>query len=252
MKIAAVCITWNDNEGLGRVVECFNRQSHPDRELIVLEDGGMYPHQPHGDRWRIVSVDRRFSCLGAKRNAAAAMASLDCEAFAVCDSDDIYLPHWLASINHALQSAAWIMPTQALEWNSDGSWRRVMTWRESQLRRAYHGAWAFTREAFELVGGYPIYGEEDNPLSQKLSDRFGPAGDSICAEFPDPYYAYSRGPNHISEIYGRLARQKRPDFHREAYKMKGLERTEPASLSVGWDRDYSAIPIPSKLSKRPW
>jgi hypothetical protein len=251
MKIAAVCVTWNDNTGLGRVIECFNRQTHPDREFIALEDGGMYPDQPRGDRWRVVSIDRRFSCLGAKRNAVSALASLDCDAFAVCDSDDIYLPRWMAAINNALQSSAWVMPTQALEWNTNGTWKRVKTWKESQARRAYHGAWAFTREAFESVGGYPILDSEDNPLATKLLDKFGPAGDTICPMFPDPYYAYSRGPNHISTLFSKLARH-RADFAREAYRLKGTETPVPSILNVGWDRDYSAIPIPGQLLERIW
>jgi len=250
MKIAAVCITWQEPR-LGRVIESFTRQTHPDREMCIVDDANWYPEQPHGDRWRVVSIDRRFSCLGSKRNAAAALASSDCEAFAVCDSDDLYLPHWLAAINHALQSAAWAMPTQALEWNPDGSWRRVKTWRGSPLHRAYHGAWAFRREAFELVGGYPIWGEEDIPLARKLLEKFGPAGDPICPEFPDPYYAYSRGPGHISESYIRLSRE-RQDFHREAYRLKGEERIDPVPLVVGWERDYSKIPIPAELCERPW
>lgn len=250
MKIAAVCITWQEPR-LGRVIESFQRQSHPDRELIVLDDAGWYPDQPHGNQWRVVSIDRRFSCLGSKRNAASALASLDCEAFAVADADDIYLPHWLAAINHALKSSVWAMPTQALEWSPDGSWRRVKTWKESQLQRAYHGAWAFTRKAFEEIGGYPICGEEDNPLARKLLEKFGPPGDPICAEFPDPYYAYSRGPKHISESYQRLSRQ-RNDFCREAYRLKGLERADPIPLTIGWDRDYSSIQIPNRLSERIW
>jgi glycosyltransferase involved in cell wall biosynthesis len=250
VKIAAVCIAWKEPR-VGRVIESFLRQSHPDRELIVLDDAGWYPRQPHGDRWRVVSIDRRFVSLGAKRNAAAALASSDCDAFAVADADDLYLPHWLASIDAALQTTAWVMPTQALEWNPDGSWRRVRTWAGSPVYRAYHGAWACTRNAFELVGGYPMWGEDDIPLASKLLAGFGPAGDAISDAFPDPYYAYSRGAGHISEDYIRLSRE-RPDYHREAYRIKGLDRAGPVPLVVGWDRDYAAMPIPDEVFPRPW
>jgi len=250
VKICVCVITWQQPL-LGRLIECFGRQSHDAREMLIIDDAGWYPDQPHGDRWRVVSIDRRFSCLGAKRNAAAALASSNCGAFCIGDDDDVYLSHWLASIDHALQSAAWCAPTQALEWNSDGTWRRQLTWRGSPLHRAYHGAWAFRREAFEAVGGYPIFGEEDIPLARQLIADYGPPADPICSEFPDPYYAYSRGPDHISESYIRLSKE-RDDYHAEAYRRKGLERRSPVPLVVGWDRNYSAIPIPAEVHPRPW
>jgi len=250
LKIAAVCITWQEPR-LGRVIESFLRQSHSDRELIVLSDDGWYWDQPHGDDWKIISFQRRFNSLGSKRNAATALTSPDVEAFAVCDSDDLYLPHWLAAINHALQGAAWCQPRQVLEWNPDGTWRRQQTWRDSPINCAYHGAWGYTREAFEAVNGYPIAGEEDMPLVRKLLAKFGPSADTICDAFPDPYYAYSRGPEHISEVYSRLAKET-PDYHREAYRLKGLDRKPPEPLVIGWERDFSAIPIPAQVHPRPW
>lgn len=250
MKIAAVCITWQEPL-IGRVIESFQRQTHPDRELIVLDDAGWYPEQPAGDRWRVVSVNRRFRSLGAKRNAAAALASTDCEAFAVADADDIYLPHWLAAVNHALQDAVWCQPTQALEWNPDGTWRRTRTYRGSPFCRAYHGGWAYRREAFEAVGGYPLAGEEDAPLARKLLLTFGVQADTICSEFPAPYYAYSRGPEHISERYIALASET-DEFHAAAYAEKGRERADPVPLAVGWDRDYTAIEIPDEVHPRTW
>ena len=129
VKICVCVITWQQPL-LGRLIECFNRQTHKDREMLVVDDAGWYLDQPHGDRWRVVSVDRRFGSLGSKRNAATAMTSHGAEAFCVGDDDDLYLPHWLASINHALQGAAWCQPRQILEWNPDGTWRRQQTWRD--------------------------------------------------------------------------------------------------------------------------
>lgn len=248
MKIAAVCITWRRPKLLGQLIECFNRQTYQDRELLIVDDSGQYPSQPSGDRWRIVSVDRRFRTIGEKRNAVAAMVSPDVSAYAVWDDDDTYLPWALAASVFALRKHPWVQPRQVLEWNDDGqTWRRQESWsRERPLHIAYHGCWSYLREAFINVGGYPARTDEDWELARRLRDHCGPSGDTICPEFPDPFYAYSRqtsGTWHMSER-GACDR---------AYVQALQEPCEVVeNVPIGWDRDYAAIPIPDEVHRRPW
>jgi len=53
VRIAAVCPTYKRPHLLGRAIHCFLQQTHPDRELVILDDAGQYPTQS-GDRWRLV------------------------------------------------------------------------------------------------------------------------------------------------------------------------------------------------------
>ena len=105
MKLAALCCTYLRPDGLGQLIECFNRQDYPLelRELVILDDAGQYENQS-GDGWRLVSIPSRFRSLGEKRNACAALASPDVEGFLVADDDDIYLPHWFYVAGRSVKS----------------------------------------------------------------------------------------------------------------------------------------------------
>lgn len=248
MKIAACCITWRRPRLLAQLIECFNRQTYQERELLILDDSGQYPSQPSGDRWRVVSIDRRFRTIGEKRNAAAALVSPDVDAMAVWDDDDIYLPWALAACVNALESSPWAQPRQVLEWTPDGTgWIRQQTFSEKEpYRLAYHGSWSYRRDAFVVCGGYPFSISEDWGLAREMQARFGPSADTICGAFPDPFYVYSRsmsGSWHISERGCNAAVYAKAED-------EPLEEVE--KLQIGWERDYTAIPIPVEVSKRPW
>ena len=43
MFISWHCLAWNNPIELGRLVACFERQTHEARELICLDDGGQFP-----------------------------------------------------------------------------------------------------------------------------------------------------------------------------------------------------------------
>ncbi|MGE4341143.1 MAG: glycosyltransferase, partial [Pigmentiphaga sp.] len=42
MKIACLCCTFNRPAQLAEAIESFLRQTHPDKELIILDDAGQY------------------------------------------------------------------------------------------------------------------------------------------------------------------------------------------------------------------
>jgi hypothetical protein len=259
-------LAWNNTAELGRLIECFNRQTHGDRELIVLDDAGQYPDQPAGDRWHVVSVPRRFSTIGAKRAACVGLLSLDVDVIAVWDSDDVYLPWALASVAAALDNPEldrdrmWAQARVVLEWDSDGAgpgWHAQETFsHKNPFRPGYHSAWAFRQEAYLAVKGYPPSAHEDWPMAEAMLKRFGPSADST----PDgrPWMAYSRGPWHLSS---RIRYHADNGAGGECFTRAWEERVgevvtiQPVDLRpfIRWDRDYSAIPIPSgPAAPRPW
>jgi len=185
MKLAVVCCTFARPHLLPEAIESFLRQDYPAelREMIVLDDAGQYATQA-GDGWRIVSIARRFRTLGEKRNAAAALASPDADAYVVWDDDDIYLPHALSAHAAALRTAAWSLPGEVYVERCDGTLRRRGS------KGMFHSAWAYTRAAFELVGGYPFQQSgQDRGLAQRFRAAEVAAVDPL-SDGTEPYLIY--------------------------------------------------------------
>lgn len=252
MKIALLTITWKRPAMLGRLIECFNRQTHEDREMIVLDDGGDYPDQPRGDRWRIVSIDRRFSSLGAKRNACAALASPDTEGFLICDDDDFLFPWAMAATDHALSQGVWVQPREVFEWQPDGSLIRQETFPRGPRKDYvdYHSGWSYARELFEAVGGYQIVGEEDSPMRDYLTENVCVSGNTICPEFPEPIAIYNQ-PGLSYRISHLYQKHRGPEMQQDAWREAGTAAAQ-GEFRIGWDRDYLAIPRPRVAIPRPW
>src|SRR5512137_1054339 len=95
-KLACVCCTYARPDLLCQSLQCYLMQDYPaDRcELIILDDANQYVSQTQTEpkTWHLVTSSRRFRTLGEKRNACAALASADVDAYVVWDDDDIYLP----------------------------------------------------------------------------------------------------------------------------------------------------------------
>lgn len=251
MKIALLTITWRRPALLGRLIECFNRQTHPDREMIVLDDGGDYPDQPQGDRWRIVSVNRRFRSLGSKRNACAAMASPDAEGFLIMDDDDFLFPWGIAATSRALENAPWAQPRAAFEWDQEGNLIRQETFGRRRPRYIdYHSGWSYRRKTFEEARGYPLVGEEDTYLRDQLVEAHGPGTDTICQEFPEPFVIYGTPEMvyRISYLYNAFRGQ---EMHAKTW-FTAATMPPQGIFAVGWDKDYLAIPRPQASRIRPW
>jgi len=250
MKLSLLTITWRRPALLGRLIECFQRQTHPDREMIVLDDAGDYPDQPRGDRWRVVSIDRRFSSLGSKRNACAALASPDAEGFLICDDDDFLFPWALAATAHALERHPWVQPREVYEWSGDALIRQETFGRRRPNYVDYHGGWSCRREVFEQMRGYPISGEEDNPVRDWLTEHHSVSGNTICPEFPEPFVIYGQPQTNyrISHLYQQ---HRGPAMVASTWAAAGLAQPQ-GEFHVAWDRDYLSIPRPAKARPRPW
>jgi glycosyltransferase involved in cell wall biosynthesis len=188
MKIAAVCCTYLRPRQLGQLIHCFLRQDYPahKRELVILDDAGQYDSQT-GDRWRLLSVPRRYRTLGDKRNAAAALVSADVEALAVWDDDDLYLPWALRVSAAALRHSPWSRPGLVLHRQPDGSLSQHLT------GGLFHGGWAYAREVFQQAGGYPPRNNgEDRAFARRLLRAGAEPTDPIALGFR-PFYVYRSG-----------------------------------------------------------
>jgi hypothetical protein len=196
MKIAVVVCTYNRPRLLGHLLRCFELQDYADREMIILDDAGQYDSQS-GDRWRLVSIPRRFRSLGEKRNAVAALASPDAEAFAVWDDDDLYLPWALSASAAALEQADWSRPSLVLHPRAD--WRL----RQHETGGLYHAGWAYRRTVFDAAGWYPpLSGPEDQGLMRKLESLGVSQADPVALGFK-PFYIYPWGDT--SRTWGHLS-----------------------------------------------
>ncbi len=194
MKIAAVCCTYLRPLALGELVRCFQHQDYPRRELVILDDAGQY-EGGGGERWRLVSLPRRFATLGEKRNAAAALVSPDVEALAVWDDDDLYLPWALSASVAALRRAPWSRPSLVLHPAAAGGLRQHRT------GGLFQGGWAYRRGLFRHVGGYAaVNNGEDQELAARLARAHVGHADPIRLGFR-PFYVYRwTGGWHLSNL----------------------------------------------------
>jgi glycosyltransferase involved in cell wall biosynthesis len=231
MKLAVVCCTYARPKLLAEAIESFLRQDYPAhlREMIVLDDAGQYAAQS-GNGWAIVSIARRFRTLGEKRNAAAALTSPDADAYVVWDDDDIYLPRALTAHAAALQQAEWSLPGEVFVERRDGTLQR----RES--RGMFHSGWAYSRAAFQRVGGYPFM---QSGQDQGLARRFRRAGisptDPLAGQLaPQLIYRWQTTSCwHLSALDRATGYQ----------QLTARAEQRPRNLSVrpNWRRDYAAL-----------
>jgi len=244
MKITAITMTCNRPKLLSRLIRCFERQTHPDRELVILDDLGQYEHQS-GDRWHLLSIPRRFRSLGEKRNAVAALASPDSEAIALWDDDDLYLDDALEAVDEALQRGPWLQPRQAYDYDEQGRLILTETFsRDDPWRFAYHASWAYRREFFARYRA--CYAGDDYEMEQRL--RL--AGETSVDIQGPPYYVYNRIKRHM-EVPVRISE---PGLDGpEAYYAMG-NRAPYFGLVPLWGDDYSDWhqPWPTQVTPRSW
>ena len=178
--VACLCPTYNRLPGLvENSIACFRAQTYPAdrRRLIVLDDSGKRPPQ-RGDGWQVIATPTRYPSLAAKYNAMAALAIDDgAEVLVVWEDDDIYLPWHIDSHVRTLWDSQWSL--SLAQWSLyPGYLIQEVKEGPSKTAYAWHGAMAFTREAFEQTGGWPETGE--GTFDQQFVARmrgYSPRGD---------------------------------------------------------------------------
>ena len=229
MKLTALCCTYNRPNVIHHAIQSFLRQDYPEnlRELIVLDDYGSYAPQEH-ENWCVVVSRRRFLTLGEKMNAVAGLASRDSDGYVVWEDDDIYLPWTFRAHAESLQRGDWSVPSEVILEHSGPRFSLHKT------NGMFHSAWAYRRDAFAKVSGYPFALTTGD---MGLMDRFRRANvkiiDPLAFGFR-PYLIYrwfTTGYKNASAFgdRGYLLAECKP-------KPSALTQIDPK-----WPRDYVAI-----------
>jgi len=176
--------TYRRPQLLENSIACFLAQDYPEdrRELIILDDAGELQNQT-SDGWQIISIPRRFRSLPEKFNALAGLARG--EILVVWEDDDIYLPHHISSHVAAMEGHLWSKPSKVL---SDYTGQIE----EEDATGRFHASLAFTRQAFEKVGGWPLTmrGDFDQQLIARLNELGLPGNPCTVAS---PSYVFRWG-----------------------------------------------------------
>jgi hypothetical protein len=173
--VSCICPTYNrppdQQHLLEEAIECFLRQTYPNKELVVLNDCPEQELVCDAPGVRVVNVSERFPTLGDKRNAAVALARGDL--IAPWDDDDISLPWRLSLSVKGLGNTSYFNPRRYWFWDRDGL-------RSDHPVAHAHLVSLFRRSAFEAVGGYPsISFAEDEHIHHALLS-------SVACTVPDP------------------------------------------------------------------
>jgi len=183
MKIAAICPTFRRPRLIPGIVEMFQRQTHAEKVLLILDDGGGFDIQ-RGHDWILGKSQDRFDTVWHKFNELIEWAADEnADAIALMEDDDVYLPGYLDAHARALQTAPWSAASQVWFREPNKPPRLV------NAERRMHGGWAYTLDAIRSVGAYPTkpFGS-DSGLESRLREKFGKPADP----WPDspPQYVY--------------------------------------------------------------
>jgi hypothetical protein len=102
MRLACLCPTFRRPDLLANSLALFELQSHPDKYLLILDDGGTFANQ-EGKNWRLVSTPERVPSMPEKYNLMLSMLPDEWEGAVVWDDDDLYFPDHMAACNEALE-----------------------------------------------------------------------------------------------------------------------------------------------------
>jgi hypothetical protein len=232
---------------VGRLLAMFAAQTHEDRSLLILDDGGQFRSQS-GDRWQLVSIPRRFRTLGEKNNAAMALTPPEADGLAKWDDDDLFSPWALASVAEALTCGDWVQPRHVMDWVGD-RWAVVESFgRTGDTGKAcYHSSWAYSRRLIEATGGYrPTYLDDDHEMQARLRS-LGYVSVDIAGP---PWYWYGRPRTDGLSRYSLDAVHGDEGAAAWARRSEGLPFIGDVPEWTGprdWERD-----IPSEVLPRPF
>lgn len=132
-------------------IACFLTQEHQEKDLYILDDLGNLGNYSIPELGiYVISQKERFESLPAKYNHLVDLAESD--HFAIWDDDDLYLPNHLSVIAEGFEAGYQAVHPERVR--STYNMPIGKTCIEAS-RKMFHGSLAFSREAFERIGGYP-------------------------------------------------------------------------------------------------
>lgn len=234
MRICAVCSTYKRPELLNEAVESFLRQTHPDKEMVILDDAGQYAPEAadHLPGVKLITTRHRFWTLGEKRNASVALASPETSVFCVWDDDDIYLPWHMESAAKTIEGSTECYTIPSI----------IYIDKRNHLERKitghlFHPAWAFTRNAFTAVDGYPaMQSGQDQGLRRRWVQRHVTRFDPIKKD-SRPSFIYrwgTTGTKHLSAM------------GEGGYERLGMYQQIPGRITKiepKWSKDWTSLAL---------
>jgi len=242
-RLFAFCPTLGRPHLIEELITMWSLQTYQDRELLIYDTANQMPEQT-GDRWRIVHQGECPYSMGTTCNVGIRMS--DAPLCLRLDDDDMVAPWHCEAIVEALQDHQWACPYSVWDWQfKDRKPILCRPYRRDTRDIAYAGTWAFTREAFEAIGGYreDQFREEECEFRTRLHDRYGPPGDSTAGRFPMTSYSYAINQDRVPH-YGQMTDEQRRAHQRQAW---------PAWPKVvpRWPRNYLlGYPLDPKIEAR--
>jgi hypothetical protein len=190
-RIVCLCPTFRRPSRLvENSIACYLAQTYPAdrRRLLILDDANDLAPQT-GDGWEVVSQPIRIPSLPEKYHQLIMMADerWQPDAYCIWEDDDIYFPWHLEAHVHSLASRPWSHPSHV--------W--ALTTGEMVKEPAMghlHASLAFTRDAYQRTGGWPLTNRADFDLQllSILRRTLGPPGNPL--NFDDcPSYVFRWG-----------------------------------------------------------
>lgn len=239
MKIIVGCPSYKRSKWLGRAIHCFQKQTHLDSEMVIIEDSGSM-ESTSDERWRLIGTKERYANLGAKRNAIVEQASPDTEGYMVLDDDDCIWPGAVAAVSKALERHPWAQCRHVYETAAPGMLMTVPAFGHIPMSWGYGGCWAYRLKEFREMGGYANeWGVDDIPIARRFYRKYGPSADS---SIEGTWYWYNREGwkicNEGNEFWER----------REMYE----EESNP-KIHVGWNGpNLHEWPVIAGVQSRPF
>jgi glycosyltransferase involved in cell wall biosynthesis len=189
-RISALCVTAGRVPQLNEAMHCFLAQDWPNKQLVIVNTLASQTLEGDFPNVKIINLEARPISLGSARNIA--VRNSDGEVLANYDDDDLYADDFLSTFAaHFKEGVEWVF--HPLQFYSEaGLIRKIVPGSANVL--------AFTRRAFETVGGYPeeMSVGEDRALVGKITSGF--TGVRIPQEgfVPKFLYGWANSVWHIS------------------------------------------------------
>ena len=181
LSFTVITPLWNRPKLLPGFIQMIKSQDYPRDKFthLLLDDSGQYENQ-RGEGWQLISFNRPMHSLPAKYNAILGM--IDTDAFAICEDDDLYLPHMLNAHNDALRSGQASKPSKVLvQYGTEHV--------ESDPGR-FHASIALRTDFARKIGGWPLTSRADFDLQFIARIREATQVIDSTPEGVDPWYVF--------------------------------------------------------------
>jgi O-antigen biosynthesis protein len=202
MRVSVIVPTYNEEQYIGECLGTLLAQSHPDYEVIVVDDGSTDRTIDIARSFGVEIIQQNHRGPGVARNVGAEQASGEILSFLDADMsfDQDFLANLVKPIEQGLAVGA--SSKDELVANSENVWARCWTINAglplgrrhpSDMTREDDVFRAIERSAFLSVGGYDDIGcSQDRTISRKLGKKALFAEGAVC---------YHRNPGGLKEVF---------------------------------------------------